>query len=306
MKRFSVVVAISLAAHFFAFSQGANKAHNTVVLNPALSGKLDSVGQYFVSKEVLSGSVSMICHQGRMVYQGAIGKLSIEEDQPMQMNSLFRIASMTKPITTTAVLILVDEGKLSLDDKAEKYLPQFASIKVSNEKGQLEQPKRHVTIRQLLMHTSGTRSRADAWYRENKTLTIEQQIAVILADVYDFTMVEIMGVTGLSEGKVKHALVDARRLLIKIFDVKCAFVSKKGACYQCSELNNIFNPLQQQQEAVQRIKMIRENPAGKEQLYRLRTELVRGIDPLDGVGSDLHAYFLSLMPQYCDEIMSDD
>lgn len=135
-----------------------------------------------------------------------------------------------------------------------------------------------------------------------KTLTIEQQIAVILADVYDFTIAEIMEVAGLSEGKVKHALVDARQMLTRIFDVKCAFVSKKGACYQCTELNNIFNPLQQKQEEIQKIKMIRdfENSAGKEQLYQLRTELVKSIDPLDRVGSDLHAYFLSLMPQYCD------
>ena len=133
-----------------------------------LQKELDQAGQQFVDVGYISGGVSMIAHKGKIIYQKAFGMQSIEEEQAMQMNSLFRIASMTKPITTVALLLLVEEGKISLDDKAEKYLPQFASIKVLAPDGSLQAPKRKVTIRQLLMHTSGTRSRGDSWFRNNK------------------------------------------------------------------------------------------------------------------------------------------
>lgn len=132
-----------------------------------LKQQLDHAGQQFVDIGYISGGVSMIAHKGKMVYQKAFGMQSIEEDQSMQLNSLFRIASMTKPITTVALLLLVEEGKINLDDKAEKYLPQFAKIKVLQSDGRLVKPKRQVTIRHLLMHTSGTRNRGDAWFRAN-------------------------------------------------------------------------------------------------------------------------------------------
>ncbi len=140
-----------------------------------------------------------------------------------------------------------------------------------------------------------------------KTLSIEQQLAVILKDVYHFKVKEIMDISQLSEGKVKHALKDGRKMLMKIFDQKCALVSKKGVCYQCSELNNILNPQQKTQEQVQKLRMKQEAEKGapRSYLYELRTELVRAIDPLNAQGSDLHAYFLKLMPQYCDEIFKD-
>lgn len=135
-----------------------------------------------------------------------------------------------------------------------------------------------------------------------KTLSIEQQIAVILKDIYQFKHQEIMQITQLSEGKVKHALSDGRKILIKIFDRKCALISKKGVCHQCSELNNILNPLQDAQaEALKlRMKHEAEKGAAKTHLYQLRLDLIRAIDPLRSKGTDLHTYFLELMPQYCD------
>ena len=137
-----------------------------------------------------------------------------------------------------------------------------------------------------------------------KTLTIEQQISLILKDIYGFTMAEIGEITKLSEGKIKHSLVDARKTLIHIFQHKCAFVSKKGTCHQCTELNQIFNPLQDTQQEALKIKINRERQKGikKEHLYRLRVELVKAIDPLKSQGTDLHSYFLDLMPNYCDDM----
>ena len=135
-----------------------------------------------------------------------------------------------------------------------------------------------------------------------KTLPIEQQVAIILKDVYGFKISEIIEILGLSEGKTKHAIKGGREMLINIFENKCALVSKQGVCYQCSELNGILNPKQDQQQELLKIKMVREANKGrtKEDLYKLRTELVKNIDPLNAQSTNLHVYFLSLMPHYSD------
>jgi RNA polymerase sigma-70 factor, ECF subfamily len=133
-----------------------------------------------------------------------------------------------------------------------------------------------------------------------KTLPVEQQVAVILKDVYGFKISEITVILGLSEGKVKHAISGGRETLLDIFEHKCALVSKKGVCYQCSELNGILNPKQDQQKELMKIKMVRDANKGKtkEELYKLRAELVKNIDPLHSNSTHLHTYFLSLMPHY--------
>ena len=137
-----------------------------------------------------------------------------------------------------------------------------------------------------------------------KTLSIEQQIALILKDIYEFKVGEIMVIMDLTEGKVKHALADARRTLIAIFENRCSLIHKRGACYQCSELNGIVNPLQDTQVELMKLKMIEEKEKGsdKSRLYDLRVELIKGIDPVSGGGNKLYAYFLRLMPDYSPKI----
>lgn len=133
-----------------------------------------------------------------------------------------------------------------------------------------------------------------------KTLPIENQVALILKDIYNFKVIEIMKIMDMSEGKVKHAIADARNMLIDIFDKKCALINKTGACYQCSELNGILNPKQNQQEELMKIRMAENANKGQsgDRLYKMRMELIQSIDPLNAKGSDLHNYFLDLMPQY--------
>lgn len=136
-----------------------------------------------------------------------------------------------------------------------------------------------------------------------KTLELEQQLALILKEIYGFTVAEIMEILLLSEGKVKHAIADARRIMADIFDRRCVLVSQQGACYQCSEINGFINPKQDAREAMLRLKLVQEaqNGASKERLLDLRAELVKMIDPLNVPGSELHAYLLSLMPRHAQE-----
>ncbi|MFN7115709.1 MAG: RNA polymerase sigma factor [Saprospiraceae bacterium] len=82
-----------------------------------------------------------------------------------------------------------------------------------------------------------------------KTLAIENQVVLILKDIYDFAVKEIALIIGKTQDVVKHLLQDARHTMMDIFDNRCALINKNGVCHQCSELNGWFNPRQNQQEA---------------------------------------------------------
>lgn len=127
----------------------------------------------------------------------------------------------------------------------------------------------------------------------NKTLEVEQQVCLLLKEVYDFKVREIIQITELSEGKVKHALANARKNLINIFDKRCAFVNKKGVCHQCTELTGILNPKQDVQIKANKLKLVRKKETeNKERLLDIRLELIRSINPLNSKNSIVTTYFL--------------
>ena len=97
-----------------------------------------------------AGVVTLIVRDGRVVLQEAAGMANIEKRKPMTPDTIFWIASMTKSITATAAMILVDEGKLTLDEPASKWIPELAKVKVGDRP--LARP---ITLRDLLSHTSG-------------------------------------------------------------------------------------------------------------------------------------------------------
>lgn len=127
----------------------------------------------------------------------------------------------------------------------------------------------------------------------NKTLELNQQVCLLLKDVYEFKVNEIVLITGLSEGKVKHALADARKNMIRIFDNRCAFINKNGTCHQCTSLKGVLNPEQNAHIKANELKFVREgNHPDKERLLDLRLELAKSLDPLNSSNSHLHSYFL--------------
>ncbi len=150
--------------------------------SPAASTGMDPVKlleipkrmQKFVDEEVISGSVTLVARHGEIASLEAVGYSDLATKKPMRKDDLFWIASMTKPITSTAILILQDEGKLSVDDPVEKYLPEFKgqwliAEKTANEE-RLKRPERKVMLHDLLTHTSGlsdvTARRPDATLAE--------------------------------------------------------------------------------------------------------------------------------------------
>jgi CubicO group peptidase (beta-lactamase class C family) len=104
----------------------------------------------FVADHQISGAVTLVAHEGRVVHISATGRADVEGEVAMAPNSVFVIASMTKPMTATAVLMLQDEGKLSIDDAVEKHIPSFAKAKLKS-----GESVRGLTIKHLLTHTSG-------------------------------------------------------------------------------------------------------------------------------------------------------
>jgi CubicO group peptidase (beta-lactamase class C family) len=107
--------------------------------------------QRFVDRGEVSGVVSLVARRGKIAHFSALGLADVESGRPMQPDTIFAIASMTKPITATAVMMLQDEGKLSIDDPVAKYLPEFADVKLRDGTA----PQRAITLRHLLTHTSG-------------------------------------------------------------------------------------------------------------------------------------------------------
>ncbi len=120
-----------------------------------LAGKL----QPFVDKGELAGVVALVANREGVVSVTTIGHADREAGKAMTPDSLFWIASQTKPMTALAVMMLVEEGKLGLDDPVSKYLPEFSTQMVVSEKSDermvLTKPSRPVTIRDCLSHMSG-------------------------------------------------------------------------------------------------------------------------------------------------------
>ena len=122
----------------------------------------------------------------------------------------------------------------------------------------------------------------------SKTLLIENQVALILKDIYDFSVNDICLILAKSKGVVKHLLINARKTMTTVFENRCALINKNGVCHQCSELNGFFNPKKNQQEELMKVDLVKASKTfNREELYNLRTTLVREIDPLRSNGTDI-------------------
>jgi CubicO group peptidase (beta-lactamase class C family) len=117
-------------------------------LTQAANAPIDEVIDRAIAEQRLVGTVVLVSHDGKLVYQRAAGLADRESKRPMQVDSTFRLSSVSKPIVSAAALVLVDQGKISLDDPVTKWLPDFRP-KLAN--GTMPT----ITVRQLLTHTSG-------------------------------------------------------------------------------------------------------------------------------------------------------
>jgi CubicO group peptidase (beta-lactamase class C family) len=121
--------------------------------------RLNAKMHAYVDQGSTAGIITLIARHGRTIHFDVYGKADLETGTPMNHNSLFRMYSMTKPITSTALLMLYEEGKFQLDDPLEKYFPEFKDLQVyvsgSGETMQLQPPLRKPTVRDIFRHTAG-------------------------------------------------------------------------------------------------------------------------------------------------------
>ncbi len=142
----------------------AATAAKTPGINPAQLAKLRVRMKSSVDHGRAAGMVTLVAYRGKVIDHSAYGFQDLESRAPMKTETIFQIASMTKPITAAAVMILVDEGLIALTDPVQKYLPGFADIQLvvkaqDSEQGseltEVKKPSRPITILDLLTHTSG-------------------------------------------------------------------------------------------------------------------------------------------------------
>jgi CubicO group peptidase (beta-lactamase class C family) len=121
--------------------------------------RIDQAMQRYVDEDKLAGIVTTVARRGKLAHFEKYGMMDVEAGKPMQLDTIFRIYSMTKPITSVAVMMLYEEGRFFLSDPVHKYIPAFEHVKVfvrKTETGlELADLERPITIRDLLTHTSG-------------------------------------------------------------------------------------------------------------------------------------------------------
>ncbi len=151
----------ALVAIAFLFVLVAVQAAAPPALNPQGGAALNTFLKSAIDRGDVPGVVVLVAAPDRVLYHEAFGKMSITKGLDMKKDTIFNIASMTKAVTSVGVMMLVDEGKLGLDDEVSKYLPQFKSPKVLSKVDlaagtyETRPATKPITIRQLLTHTSG-------------------------------------------------------------------------------------------------------------------------------------------------------
>ncbi len=122
--------------------------------------RLDAAMRKLVDEKQVGGLVTLVARHGKIVHYSASGKLDVRKPDALQKDSIFRIYSMSKPVTGVAMMMLYEEGKWQLNDPVARYIPEFARMKVylgKNDDGspKVEDVKRGMTIRELMTHTAG-------------------------------------------------------------------------------------------------------------------------------------------------------
>ena len=123
--------------------------------------RIAPVMQSYIDKGLIAGAVTAVARKGRLVHWQTHGQMDIAAGKPMREDAIFRIASMTKPITSVALMMLWEQGGFQLRDPVSKFLPEFADPKVSTTRdasaatGELVAVDRPIQVRDMLTHTAG-------------------------------------------------------------------------------------------------------------------------------------------------------
>lgn len=163
-------------------------------LSAKAAGPIAPLLQPFVDDRVLPGAVMLVGDKERILDLEAVGYADVATKKPMETGDLFWIASMSKPIVASALMVLVDEGKVSLDDPVGKYLPEFQDVMVARKDGKetkLHKPAQPILIRHLLSLSGGMKfgsemEKIDGKYRKLDGGTLAERVRSYAAMPLDF------------------------------------------------------------------------------------------------------------------------
>ena len=148
----------------------------------------------FVADRRIAGAVAAVARRGKIVYLEPVGLQSIESRAPMTEASLFRVYSMTKAVTAVAVMMLVEEGKLRLNDPASKHLPEFKNVTVQADGAVAPRaPSREISVQDLLLHTSGLSHRTSDLYRQLRVRSRAQTLPQFVTNITRAPLMEDPG-----------------------------------------------------------------------------------------------------------------
>ena len=132
----------------------ATKAEKVGMSSDRLA-RMTALGDRYIENKQVAGMVNLVMRNGKVVHYQAHGAKGASDDRPLEKDDLFRIYSMTKPITAVAAMQLYEQGKFQLSDPVAKFVPELKDVKVLNASGQLEDQDAPMTMHQLLTHTTG-------------------------------------------------------------------------------------------------------------------------------------------------------
>jgi CubicO group peptidase (beta-lactamase class C family) len=117
--------------------------------------RIDAAMQRYIDQKLIAGIVTLVARRGRVVHSERFGMQDMEAHIPMELDTVFRIYSMTKPITSVALMMLYEHALFHLTDPVSKFIPEFKKVKVLVNEGELADLTREITIHDLLTHTAG-------------------------------------------------------------------------------------------------------------------------------------------------------
>ena len=150
-----------LASTFSAAAELPRDQPDAVGMSSARLARIAPAMQRYIDAELTPGVITAVMRHGKLIHYKAQGHMDVASAKPMREDAIFRIASMTKPIASVALMMLWEEGRFQLRDPVSKFIPEFAAAQVSTAAdasgttGELVPPKRPIQIRDMLTHTAG-------------------------------------------------------------------------------------------------------------------------------------------------------
>ena len=184
-------VTSTLLAHS-AFADIRTTNPKRVGMSEARLERIEPAMQAFVDEQKLAGTLTLVARKGKVVHLEGVGFRDREAKTPMTEDTIFRIYSMTKPITAVAALTLWEQGQFQMDDPVSKYLPELANLKVfagmDGENMVLEDTNKVMTIKQLFTHSAGfsygfSQSPVDKLYQQSALFSGETKREDLLKEV---------------------------------------------------------------------------------------------------------------------------